>query len=201
MGYEIHGVDISGAMLKIAEARQGELTCEIRERINFSQGDIRSVRLRPRYDVVLSLFHVLSYQTTQQDVAMALDTIADHLTPGGVCLFDFWYGPAVLSSPPAVRLKRLQDQSVSILRISEPTLRPNENVVDVDYLFFVREQPIGQLAREFRESHRMRYFFMPELLNFLEAAGLVPLQWGEWLTGNPPGTDTWSVYILAKPRS
>jgi SAM-dependent methyltransferase len=201
MGYATQGVDLSGPMISVARRRQEQLTCEIRQRLNFIQGDIRSSRLDARYDAVVCLFHVLSYQITDRDVKMALDTVAHHISSRGVCLFDFWYGPAVLSSPPAVRLKRLQDGSLSMLRISEPTLRPNENVVDVDYLFFVQEKATGHVAREFRESHRLRYFFMPELLSLLEGAGLVSLQWGEWLTGNTPAANTWSVYILAKPTS
>jgi SAM-dependent methyltransferase len=198
MGYVVDGVDMSGSMLEIAKGRHGELPHNIRERINFIQGDIRSIRLGTRYDAVLSLFHVLSYQATQQDVTRALDTIGSHLTPRGVCLFDFWYGPAVLSLAPAVRLKRLEDQSFRVFRVTEPTLNPNENFVDVNYFFFVHEKA-SVTTREFQETHRMRYFFMPELLTLLENADLTPLQSGEWLTGNPPGAHTWSVYILAKP--
>ena len=195
MGYTTQGLDISRPMIEIARTRQEQ--CHLSGRLEFAHGDIRTIRLERQYDAVVCLFHVLSYQTRDRDVKMVLETIANHLSPKGVCIVDFWYGPAVLSSPPAVRVKRLQNRSLSVVRISEPSLYPNKNVVVVNYQFFLHDKARSQPIREFREVHRMRYFFIPELSNYLAAAGLRPLAWGEWLTRNSPNLDSWSVYALA----
>ena len=113
-----------------------------------------------------------------------------------VFLFDFWYGPAVLRSPPQTRVKRIESEKLKIVRVTEPTLQPNENVVDVEFLFFVVGKDIK--FREFWETHRMRYFFLPELESFLDDAGFTPRHKLEWLTGNVPSTNSWSVYVLAQ---
>jgi SAM-dependent methyltransferase len=196
MGYAAVGMDLSTPMIRIARERQNELAGEVANRLRFVQGDIRSTRLQHEYDAVVSLFHVLSYQTTDNDVKMALETITHHLSPQGICLFDFWYGPAILTSPPSLRLKRFKNNSINVVRVSEPTLHPNENIVDVDYVFFVWDR--GGKAEEFHECHLMRYFFIPELRKFINAAGLDILACGEWLTPNPPSLRSWSVYAVAK---
>ena len=61
MGYDILGVDRSESMLKRAEARKKQLPDELSLKMNFVSGDIRSFNTSATFDVVLSLFHVLSY--------------------------------------------------------------------------------------------------------------------------------------------
>jgi SAM-dependent methyltransferase len=200
IGYLVQAVDLSPRMIQAAQRRKEQLPCEIQERVSFIEADIRRVHFGVRYDAVVSLFHVLSYQVTDEDVMMVLTTASQHLSPAGVCLFDFWYGPAVLSDPPVVRVRRLEEENLKIVRITEPKLYPNENLVDVDYLFFVQENN-GTKIRDFAETHRMRYFFLPELHRWLKLAGLNLLKSREWLTENAPGTHTWSVYVAAQLRS
>ena len=90
--------------------------------VAFSQGDIRAVRLGRTFDVVVALFHVTSYQTTNEDLAAATATAATHLEPGGAFLFDCWRGPAVLIQRPEVWVKRLDDDDISLTRVAEPGL-------------------------------------------------------------------------------
>ena len=46
-----------------------------------------------KVDAVVSLFHVVSYQTTNGRVLDMFRNARDHLEPGGLFLFDVWYGP------------------------------------------------------------------------------------------------------------
>jgi SAM-dependent methyltransferase len=196
MGYTVQGVDNSPNMIEVAERRKKHLPTEVQQRVAFTQADIRKASLHDRYDAVVSLFHVFSYQITDDDVRLSLKTASQHLSAGGIFLFDFWYGPAVLRSPPQTRLKRIESDELKIVRVTEPTLHPNENVVDVEFLFFVRGKDFK--FREFGETHRMRYFFLPELESFLDHAGFTPRHKLEWLTGNVPSTNSWSVFVLAQ---
>ena len=108
-----------------------QLPAEEAEHLTFASGDVLTVRTGATYDAVISLFHVISYHTINADLEAAFETAASQLTPGGLFLFDFWYGPAVLTQKPEVRVKHLEDEKIEMIRIAEPEMFPNENRVDV----------------------------------------------------------------------
>lgn len=198
MGYAIHGVDRSHEMLTAANRRLKDASADIAPRIRFSPGDIRQVRLDERFDAVIALFHVVSYLPTNDDLKAAFTTARCHLGAGGIFLFDCWYGPAVLTDPPAVRVKRMEDDEASVVRIAEPVMHPNENLVDVNYQVFISEKPCGQFEM-LQESHRMHYLFKPEVERLFRGCGLQLVDCFEWLTGRPPGCDTWGVCFVGRP--
>lgn len=193
LGWTVHGVDLSDAMVQRALARQRELPAEIAKRLSFSQGDVRTVATGEKYDVVVSLFHVMSYQTSNEDLEAAFATAARHLNPGGVFLFDCWYGPAVLTEAPEVRVKRFSNDAISVTRIAEPVMHPNDNVVDVNYTVFVEQRSSGK-TEQIRETHSMRYLFLPELARY--AAGrFSQLSATAWMTSESLRKSDWSACI------
>jgi SAM-dependent methyltransferase len=196
-GYSVHGVDMSPEMLQGAEERCSRLPQELAAKLQFTQGDIRQVRIDDKFDVVLSLFHVISYQTTNEDLLAAFETAKIHLKPGGILIFDVWYGPTVLSEPPTVRVKRLEDDRIQVTRIAEPKIYPTENWVDVNYQVFIRDRS-SNAVEEVTETHRMRYLFTPEIELFLQAAGMQSIASGEWMSDREASFDTWGVYFVGR---
>lgn len=165
-GYSVTGVDRSQGMLdKAVERASGTGTA-----LRFLHADIRSLRLGRRFGAVISLFHVMSYVTTNADVLRVLRGVREHLRPGGVFLFDFWYGPAVLAQRPSARSRELAGEGVACTRTVRPSLRPNRNVVDVEISLDGFRLPGGEPVHAV-ENHAMRYFFLPELALFAQAAG------------------------------
>ncbi len=195
-GYQVDAVDISIDMLEVSRKRLQNLPITVTSRVNFRHGDLQSVRTDKKYDAVISLFHVMSYQITNEALNAAFATAKDHLKPGGVFLFDCWYGPAVLSDRPVTRIKRLEDEQTSIVRIAEPVMFANENLVEVNYQIFLSSRD-GLTHNHFRETHSMRYLFQPEVKAFLENNQFKLLQCREWITNNTPGFDSWNVYFLS----
>lgn len=196
-GYQVDGVDLSPEMLKVLDERIQKLPPEITEKTSFWQGDIQSIRTGKKYDAVISLFHVMSYQTSNEALNAAFETAKEHLNPGGIFLFDCWYGPAVLSDRPVTRIKRLEDKQTSIVRIAEPGMSPNENLVEVNYQIFLSDRN-DSTQNHFHETHSMRYLFQPEVKTLLEKNQLNFLQCREWITNNTPGFDSWNVYFLSQ---
>lgn len=190
-GYTVTGVDISEEMLTAARNATPESTA-----LNYVQGDARSVRLGSTFDIVISMFHVMSYQVTNHDLLAAFATAHTHLKPGGTFIFDCWYGPGVLTDPPTVRLKELEDEAVTVTRIAQPVMHPNENVVDVNYRVFLRDKASGSV-REIHESHRMRYLFHPEVDLMLTMSGFEFPTSEEWLTSAPLSMTSWNALFTA----
>lgn len=197
-GYAVTGVDLSAAMVAQAQARTAAMPQDgfsgFAPRPRFSLGDLRNYRDGNKYDAVLALFHVMSYQTGNSDLRAAMTTVAESLAPGGVFIFDCWYGPGVLTDPPVSRVRRLHDDGVAITRIAEPLHLANENRVDVHYEILV-ESPTG--AERIEENHPMRYLFVPEVDLLLESAGLHRLDVKEWLTAEAPSVSTWNACFVA----
>ena len=197
MGYEVLGIDMSREMLKAANKRLICLEEKQVARLSFDQGDIRTYRTERRFDAVVSLFHVISYQATNKDLQAAIETAKIHLKPGGVFIFDCWYGPAVITDMPRVRVKRLEDETIQVTRIAEPKIHANENVVDVNYHVFIKNKDTG-IVEELKETHRMRYLFKPEIDFLFEQAGFESVDSVEWMTNRNPGFETWSVCYVSR---
>jgi SAM-dependent methyltransferase len=186
-------------MVLLANNRNFNSGETIQKAINFQVGDVRTVRVGQQFDSVISLFHVLSYQTTNADLQAEIATAATHLRSGGLFLFDFWYGPAVLTNLPEVRVKRIEDDDLEVTRIAEPQLRTEANQVTVNYHIFLRNRKTSELS-EVRESHNMRYLFLPELEMILNSCGFKLLATGSWFSDKPASKDTWYVHAVARKQ-
>ena len=197
-GLHVTGVELSETMLAQATERASSIKAGATLGSFLAlPGDARTVRLEQQFDAVISLFHVVSYQTTNSDAQQMFETASLHLRQGGLFVFDVWYGPAVVTMRPAVRVKRMDDSAISVLRIAEPDLDMNQNRVDVRYTVFVTEKASGRVE-QFSEEHHMRYYFAPELALLAEGAGLEIICTEEWMTGSRPSESTWGVTFVAR---
>jgi SAM-dependent methyltransferase len=197
-GIRVTGIDRSEEMVKHARERSERHTGH-QFLPAFEVGDIRSLRLARKYEAVVSLFHVFSYQTSNSDLAAAFKTAADHLAPGGKFLFDFWYGPAVLSDPPVVRIRRLHASDFDVTRIAEPVLLTEQNRVDVHYELLFANRGSGSL-KKISETHPMRYFFLPEIEDYLSRVGLQTVRSGAWMTQSALSSRSWYGWVLSERK-
>jgi SAM-dependent methyltransferase len=196
LGVSVTGVDNSEVMLSMARSAKAAGLPHGVVSPEFHLGDARNVRLGRRYDAVTALFHVMSYQITEDDVLAAFATAREHLRPGGVFLFDFWYGPGVLTDRPTERNRDFEDEDVYVRRHALPVLHVNDNIVDVNYTIAIRRKVSGEEAT-LRETHRMRYWFLPELCYLLKSAGFTILTTGAWMKNSLPELDTWNAHVAA----
>lgn len=190
-GYTVFGIERSPEMVAIANNPRNEsFTSQI--------GDIQNVRLGKLYDAVISLFHVISYLTTNKALGDVFETAAAHLGAGGLFLFDVWHGPAVLCQRPTIRVRRMADEHLNVVRIAEPTLDSSRNLVTVNYTVFAFDNA-SRLWSTFSESHPMRYLFSTEIDFLARSSGFEVVCAEAFGTSEPPSENTWGVtYILKK---
>ena len=167
--YEVVGVDRSKDMLEIAERKAREAGVDVK----FIHGDLRELELDWSFDGVISMFAVMSYQRTNEDLAAACRTAARHLVENGVFAFDAWHGPAVLVDPPACRMKTVLDGGRRIIRFASPTLDVINHVANITFTLWVLEKE--RLISQTTETHVMRFLFPQEIAYFLDVAGFADI--------------------------
>ncbi len=161
-GYRVFGVDRSAAMLDIAreKAKQDKVP------VNFCTGDIRTLQLDQQYDACICMFAVMSYQTQNKDIQATLASVRRHLYGAGLFVFDFWYGPTVLTILPSPRIKIAEAGGIRVIRLAIPKLDALHHTVDIDYTLIVAQG--NHILNEVHETHKMRFLFAQELRHYLE---------------------------------
>lgn len=196
-GFSVTGVDISEQMLERARNRVTALPAGCCDRLELRQGDARAIRLQRSFGIVMSLFHVMSYQSSTADLIAAFESIAVHLEPGGIVAFDFWYGPGVLMLRPETRVQELENSQVRITRISRPELKENENCVNVNLTVLIEDKRTLAVKRV-EEMHKMRYLFLPEIDYFLEKFGMRRLCAKGWMSDGEPDKTCWAGFVVGE---
>jgi SAM-dependent methyltransferase len=193
-GYEITGVDRSDEMLarfrrKARETNASNVSCH--------SGDICSIDLGRTFDAALMMFAVLGYQLENAQVLSALRSAWQHLNPGGLLVFDVWYGPAVLHLRPSERAKVIPVPGGEVLRSANGTLNIPKQTCTVNYELWRLER--NRVVARISESHQMRYFFPLELDLLLETAGFSRLRTGAFPDFTSEANETtWNVLVVAR---
>jgi len=196
MGYSVTGVDISDEMLSIARVGANG-----NDKLEYIKGDMGILRLGKLFDAVTALFHVICYQTTNEEILAAFTTACQHLNPGGIFIFDCWYGPGVLTDQPTTRIKELENDNLKVTRIANPVLHPNNNTVDVNYHIKIQDKET-EMVKEIVELHKVRYLFLPEIYLLLKLAGMVMLD--AHVSFQPeikPTLGTWNLTVVSRPET
>ena len=193
-GLKGRGFDSSCEMLRHAKAGLDVLGIPIAE------GDLRTYRISERYDLVLGMFAVMGYLTKNEDLLAGFKTAREHLLPGGLFIFDAWFGPAVLAQQPKERVHEYKDSGTTVLRKVKPSLDPVTQVVTVHYkVISIQEDGREDL---FIEEHSMRFMFVQECKLALENAGLELVHYCPFMEIDGRLTQaTWNATFVARPAS
>lgn len=185
-----HGIDSSAFMIEKANDRKSDINF-------FELGDVRSFRVNKKFDAVVSLFHVASYQTENKDLLDMFRTAESHLNKGGIFIFDFWNGSAVLSQKPSTRIKKMSDNNFEVERTATPKLNSIQNTVNVNFDITIKNKK-NNTSEIIKESHLMRYLFVPELKYLLNESGFEVLESLSWLSNDNLCTNDWQGLIVAR---
>jgi SAM-dependent methyltransferase len=192
-GFQIKGLERSEEMVSLARAKTIA---------NFEPvvSDIRKFDLKRRFDVAISLFHVISYLTTNDDLISCFRSVNAHLEIEGVFIFDAWYSPAIFNLLPETRIKRKTSGNLELTRLAEPTSYTDRNTVEVNYEIIIRNTDTGD-TQIIREQHTMRHFSIPEIELLAEFTGFEIVTVQDLLSGNKPSIDSWATcFVLKKNR-
>jgi SAM-dependent methyltransferase len=191
-GYSVLGVDLSENMIELAKDKNSNVN------LDFKVGDIRTFESNKKYDVATALFHVMSYQISNEDLKSSISNVNRQLNIDGLFLFDFWYGPAVLNDKPSTRIKKLKNDNLNVTRLTESNLKVNDNYVEVNFEVIIERLGKEKTFENITETHKMRYLFLPELQIVLKESGFKIIDSFEWKTFYEPTINSWYVILVCK---
>lgn len=195
-GMNVHGIDFSYEMIQIAQDNYASLEGAIDPKSIFEVADIRFFSSEAKFDLVLSLFHVVNYMIADEDLERFFRTAHRALVDGGSLVFDYWYGPAVISNPPEVRTRSISLRGSRIKRTAIPVLDTKKNCVDVNYKFEVDQFDMPE-KETFEETHKMRYLFENEIATHSSGLFKYTKSYG-WMTKETPSDSNWSAVAVLK---
>jgi len=192
-GYAVTGIDASEQMINIAKNKIEKLHLNARVHVM----DVRELSINQKFDAAICMFAVMNYLTKNEDLIKAFNNLRKYLKPKALLIFDFWYGPAVLTIKPSVRVKTMEKDGLKILRTVVPELDLLKHLLTSNYHLIVYKE--NKMIDEIKEKHILRYIFPQELKHYLEESKFRLLKICEFPElNNIPSEKTWNVAAIAK---
>jgi ubiquinone/menaquinone biosynthesis C-methylase UbiE len=181
-GVRIHGIDFSSDMLAQLESKLAVESAEVRDRVSFSQGDIRSADVGAKFSLVTAPFGVAQLLLARGDQRAWLRNVSRHLLPGGALCFDVFqpnYSYLVEPRGPYTDVDRTDPATGRRTRRVARTVPHNEfQTIDVEFHWIVEER---DRTAEAAGALRLRWFTRGELENLLELEGFeITDYWGSF---------------------
>jgi SAM-dependent methyltransferase len=191
-GMRVYGIDCNQHMLAAACDKTRGL-----ENVELLHDSQLAVIPEASVDIFCMLFDVVSYIVENDALDRLLSYVVSRLKPQGLFVFDFWYGPGVLSLRPVNRWKEFSANGAKILRLTGAELDWSNSTVRVTHEIIVTQE--NQVKDRFVDSHVMRFFFKKEINYLLHAHGLEVVQFGTWqVPESPATTNDWSALIVSR---
>jgi SAM-dependent methyltransferase len=184
LDYEVTGIDISQEMIEIAKIEAIKRNKSVAFYVDSDQEYIAS----HKFDAIISLFHVISYQVTDSKLSKLFEVANNNLKSGGLFIFDYWYTPAVEFLKLEKREKVVNFEGKSYTKSSEPkTEAPGIHKINIT---------ISSNEFSFSEEHLMKSF-VPDY--FSKLTDFKILENYAWMTTSAPSHTNWSaITILQK---
>lgn len=161
-GYKITGLDLSKEMISIAKSKNIPNS-------KFIIGDMSNFDLSEKFDVIICMFAAMGYLTKNEQIKSFFKSIKNHLNPNGLLILDVWNGLGVMNEHPTSREKSVDVEELKITRKSFPCLDVENHINNVR--FEVKIFKNNNLVEEYKENHKVRFFFPQELRKYLEDEG------------------------------
>lgn len=197
-GYNVTGLDYSKKFIAKAKRKQKELELK---NVTFVQGDMRNLRYKNKFDVIINMFTSFGYFDDEKDNLKVLKNMHKALKPKGKLLMDLFNESNGIS-------KMIQDgkfdKKKNIWVQSRKVKQSNGlTVTTIYYVDLINMR--WNMARSWKEKGKtkgyktsMRIYPLPEISYLLEEAGFkVQKVWGDF-NGEPLSVKSRRMIILAE---
>jgi len=156
--YQVEGLDLDNEMLEVARESYPE--------IPFHQADMTEFDLGKGFDVITCLFSSIGYVRTTSRLNQAIQTMANHLLPGGVLIVEPWFTPDQFTVGRVYALF-VDQPDLKISRMSLGEVKGRLSILNFHYT-------VGtpQTIEYFTEQHELGLFNHAEYLQAFHKADL-----------------------------
>ena len=156
--FQVEGVDIEPAMLKVARERLPGITLR--------EGDMVGFDLARTFDVVTCLFGSIGYVQTVERLNLAVANMARHANPGGLVILEPWLMPDQFQAGTvhSIFIERPD------LRIARMNVSAIENGLSILHFHYMVGTPEG--IEHWEDRHEMGLFTHEQYTQAFQAAGL-----------------------------
>jgi SAM-dependent methyltransferase len=156
--FDCEGVDLDEGLLGVAHERLGD--------VPLHQGDMRTLDLGRRFDVVTCLFSAIGFALDLDGLASAARSLATHVADGGVLVVEPWLTPDVWKPGRPHVLTADADGRV----LARVTVSGQRGTISTTEMHYLVGTPDG--VEQWREDHELGLFTVAEMRDALEATGL-----------------------------
>ena len=166
------------------------------KKIDIINSDLKKIRLKKKFDAVISMFHVINYMTKNKDLELFFRVASLHLNKGGLLLFDTWYYPAVVYKKPKTVSKIFKDKNFKILRKAIPN-QLSAKIFKIKYLINILDLN-NYKNLKFSEIHKIRSFDIKELDKVSNKFDFIKIKDYAFLKKTKPNKKNWGALLLYK---
>lgn len=156
--YQTTGYDISAEMLEVARSKCSD--------IEFIQGNMITMMLDRKFDVIICLFGSIGYLTNRNNLEKAIQAFSNHVVTGGLLVIE-----------PIFTAETYRDKSANILCLDLPEIkiartnvtRRDGDIAYLDFHFLVSTQENG--TEHFIDPSPMSVFSRSTYLQLMEESG------------------------------
>lgn len=192
LGWNVTGVDLSGALLEQARVNVPAA--------RFLRHDMRELDLEgDRFEALTCLFDSIGYALDDAGVLATLEAFRRHLAVGGAAVIEFLHAPAVLHDASPLRVRRfdLSDAGDELLRISRTGLDQRRSIMAVE--FELIELRADGTYERWVESQSNRFFSVSEMRDLLDRADLRAVEFiPAYQDGQAIDDETFHVLAVAR---
>ena len=157
--FDVTGFDLSAGMLAVARERLPD--------VPLHEGDMRTMTLAARFDVVACLGSSIAYLLTNDDLERTFRRFAEHLADGGVVVVEPWLQPDAWMDEH-VGLEVFEGDGIKVCRMTSDARDGVHVTMRMHHLVGIPGRPV----EHFVEAHPVRFFTIDEHLAAFAEAGL-----------------------------
>jgi ubiquinone/menaquinone biosynthesis C-methylase UbiE len=148
------GCDLNTEMLEIARENVKD--------VHFTQADMITLDLKPKYDVIICLFSSIGHVKTYDNLEQTIQNFSNHLEKGGVVIIEPWLTKSTYDAG-RLGMTTYDAEDIKIARLNTTKIEDNISILDFNYLIAERNKDIVY----FSEKHELGLFEIDKFLNYM----------------------------------